>query len=98
MFYIKCGNSKHKSNVYTRLAIINWEQVYLKRIVFVISSQVGYILAEFQENRRQRNVLLQLDIDLSQEKDFVDCHGALPVTSNTKSVTYIFIPKKQTKK
>ncbi len=75
----------------------NWERAYLKEIVFGIGSQVGYTLAGFQEDWKQGNVSPQSDTSWSQEGDIIGCQRALPASSDSKSVTYIFVPGKPEK-
>lgn len=92
MIFIKCSDPGYKSNSYTRLVIINWEQTYLKEIVFGIRSQVGYILTGFPEDSKQKNISPQLNINLSQEVDVIDFHKTLSAINDAKNMTYIFIP------
>lgn len=44
MLCVRCGDLGHKSNICTKPAMKNWEQVYLKEIVFGIGSQVLHTL------------------------------------------------------
>ena len=84
-------------NICTKPAVTNWERAYLKEIVFGIGSQVGYTLAGFQEDWKQGNVSPQSDTSWSQEGDIIGCQGALPASSDAKSVTYIFAQGKPDK-
>lgn len=67
----------------------NWEQVYLKEIVFGIGSQVLHTI-RVSRGLKQPNVSPQSNTSWSQEGGIIGCQGALPATSDVKSVTYIF--------
>lgn len=94
---VKCGDLGHESNLCTKPAITNWEQAYLKEMLFGIGSQGGYTLAGFHENWRQGNVSPQSESSKSHEEDMVACHGALPAASDAKRLTYIFLPGRREK-
>ena len=97
MLCVKCGDLGHKSNKCAKPAVTNWEQAYLKEIVFGIGSQIGYTLAGFQQDWKQGNVWPQSDISWSQEEGNFGCLGALPAISDSKSMTYTFTLGKQKK-